>query len=514
MKRLLALVVAAGLFVISVIGVTLVLKANTPTTSYVDYIPVSGTTVTEELLGPNINPNTMVVMGSSELDPNYCMNAFTCPKNLYYNAGYNFNTMLVGAGYHQSLWHAVVAGAIGNDIVENGNGKLVFIVSEDWFSGTSNGARLSSYLSDELVEECMSNPNLSDETKDELRTRLNEELGSDNDVQLELATDPVSKAVATLKSVVEEPKRAYDNWALLSPHASDESSDASSSTLDYQSIDWGSVILNATQVAAEKSSSNSYGFSDFNWSKYFTNPNLANSETKLTRNNTSEYEDMALMLKICNELGIQTMVVMLPENGRWRDYTGYPVSERQNFYESIRTICSDNDVALADFSDYEYDMYFLSDTAHPGWKGWACMNQVIAAFQAGWVTERTVGQYVSALANTDLPYYVPVASIVLGDDGSRHISGRFENTSELDESDIELTFNLYDSNGTIVGQTTVNKDSISAGGVWVFDEALDVDQSTADKVAWCELATATGSWETWGDTSTTSSTSESTTSTQ
>lgn len=496
MKRLMALVVAALLFVASVVGVTLLLKANTPTTSYVDYIPVSGTTVTEDLLGPNINPSTMVVMGSSELIPSYCMNAFTCPKNLYYNTGYNFNTMLIGAGYHQSLWHAVVAGAIGNDIVEDGNGKLVFIISEDWFSGTYNSARLASYLSDELVEECMSNPNLSDETKDELRTRLNEELGSSNEVQLELATDPVSTTLASLKSILAQPQIAYTNWALLRPHASDESSDNSSSTLDYRSIDWGSIILNATQVAADSSTSNIYGFSDLNWNKYFTNSSLANSETKLKRNNTSEYEDFALMLKICNELGIQTMVVMTPENGLWRDYTAYPVSERQNFYESIRAICSDNSVALADFSDYEYDKYFLCDTAHPSAKGWACIDQVIAAFQAGWITERTVGQYISALNDTDLPYYVPVASIVLGDDGTRRISGRFENTATSDESDIELTFNLYGSSGTIIGQTTVNQDFITAGGVWVFDEVLDVDDATASKVAWCELATATGSWDT------------------
>ena len=83
-----------------------------------------------------------------------------------------------------------------------------------------------------------------------------------------------------------------------------------------------------------------------------------------------EYDDLRCFLKVCQELSIEPLLVNVPVNGLWYDYTGFPKDDRQQYYENIRTIAKEYGAQVADFSDRNIEPYFLEDTIHIGWKGW------------------------------------------------------------------------------------------------------------------------------------------------
>ena len=76
---------------------------------------------------------------------------------------------------------------------------------------------------------------------------------------------------------------------------------------------------------------------------------------------------MKLFLEVCEETGLEVMLINIPVNGYWYDYTGFPKADRQQYYQNIRDIAAEYDVTLLDLSDHEYTPYFLKDVMHLGW---------------------------------------------------------------------------------------------------------------------------------------------------
>lgn len=93
-----------------------------------------------------------------------------------------------------------------------------------------------------------------------------------------------------------------------------------------------------------------------------------------------EYADFSCFLDVCREVGLEPLVVVLPVHGAWYDREGVPASERQAYYERIRSLCDEAGAAYADFSSCEYEKYFLCDTVHPGWRGWVRIEQAFYDF--------------------------------------------------------------------------------------------------------------------------------------
>ena len=73
-------------------------------------------------------------------------------------------------------------------------------------------------------------------------------------------------------------------------------------------------------------------------------------------------------------------MTILPVHGAWYDREGVAHAERQAYYERIRGLCDDAGAAYADFSNCEYEKYFLCDTVHPGWCGWVRIEQAFYDF--------------------------------------------------------------------------------------------------------------------------------------
>ena len=96
--------------------------------------------------------------------------------------------------------------------------------------------------------------------------------------------------------------------------------------------------------------------------------------------NSKEYDDLKLFLSLCNELDLDVMLINIPVNGYWYDYTGFPKTEREQYYDNIWDIAYEYDENVLDLAVHEYTPYFLKDIMHLGWKGWVYVDEELYNF--------------------------------------------------------------------------------------------------------------------------------------
>ena len=99
---------------------------------------------------------------------------------------------------------------------------------------------------------------------------------------------------------------------------------------------------------------------------------------------SQEYEDLSCFLDVCEDLGIRPMLVMLPVNGYWYDYTGFPKEARADYYKKIthnrqKGITHRCWIILIRSTPNT----FLEDGVHIGKKGWAVINEDLYHFYQG-----------------------------------------------------------------------------------------------------------------------------------
>jgi D-alanine transfer protein len=90
-----------------------------------------------------------------------------------------------------------------------------------------------------------------------------------------------------------------------------------------------------------------------------------------------EYDDFKLLLDLCKDQGIKPLFVNVPVKGKWFDYIGFDKNDRDEYYKRINEMVQSYGFDLADFSQYEYDDYFLKDIFHIGWEGWVYINEAM-----------------------------------------------------------------------------------------------------------------------------------------
>lgn len=279
----------------------------------------------------------------------------------------------VGEAYDQSLWQAIAAGAYGNQVK---NKKAMIVVSPQWFfKNNGEQGKFASKFSYELYRQFVDNPNLSDETKAYVRSRV-EKLGVDGkatasanrDTPLDAVNDAVTAAAGDLRLRAELPS-VVGQAPLKSPvRAAGESTGEP---------DWNALLKEADASGDAASTTNDYGIYDAYWQK---NSSYSAERGQNFSQADDEYADLACFLQVCRETGIEPLVVILPVHGAWYDHQEVSADERQTYYERVRGIADAAGAAYADFSTCEYEKYFLCDTVHPGWRGWVRIEQAFYAF--------------------------------------------------------------------------------------------------------------------------------------
>ena len=386
MKKVYAFLIAIILVLISVKGIDIYLKKQL--TNNIDklYYYNSDIKNSNDYVMDNIlKKETIVVLGSSELFSN---DEIAYPPYLY-NYGYsNYNSILMGRGYMQSIHHAMSIGALSNNIKNN---KVVLIISPQWFTEAHLSSDIySSRFSEANYIEFLKNKNISKENKMKVAERLESLLTSDP-TELEkinkyediyLYHNDVNPINFLKIKIYDGFINLKNNYNLTKEFKNINNSINYNNYVDANEINYNKLLEKAESIAKIQCTTNEFGISD-NYFNTYVKDNLEsrkNSEQNSSYVKSKEYDDLQLFLDICKDLKIEPLLISVPVNGRWYDYTGFSKEDRNQYYQNIRDIASKNNVELADFSDKEYELYFLKDIMHLGWKGWVYLDEAIYNF--------------------------------------------------------------------------------------------------------------------------------------
>jgi len=337
------------------------------------------------LASPDISP----VYGSSEFS---AYSEFH-PSRMFEGKPTGFAPFLVGRGGTQDIIHALNMAALGGSLKDK---KITIILSSQWFSpeGIAPGY-FNQNFSPLHAYQMLFKDSLSESTKQQLSERLLDFPATFNEhptLQALLSQQVASGRRPSFQSVDLEIKGRIEMAAL-------EAKDAAKTILltrqlnpDYiaRNVTSTASVLPAWSVLKDKATeqgktvtqNNQFGILDEYYSEHIQTKLLENkgSAAKATLYPSPEYQDLKLLMQILQEVKAKPLFIIVPVNGPWYDYTGFPVAERKAYYARIETMVRDKGFQVANFGDHEYDAYFLQDIMHLGWKGWVNIDEALDQF--------------------------------------------------------------------------------------------------------------------------------------
>lgn len=337
-----------------------------------------------EVIRDNLNENSLVVLASSELQ--HGQDTPYHPKNMFKDN--SFQTMLIGAGHYQSLSHAITLAAIEPAMK---NRKVVLLVSPQWFRPKGIGSKaFASRFSESSFIDMLQNEKLSDATKQQITDRAVSLLRDDK---------PMQKRVVSYKELLLDHKKNHVNAVKFQLYKSFLNDKQKQSMLMLAAVegigkakeriltsgepDWSTYLADAEQDAKKKTSNNQFQISNkyYNWK---VKPQLGKRKGSSSASSyleSPEYDDLKCFLNVCRDLEIEPMVVLLPVNGKWYDYTKFPKDKLAQFYQKAGMTAHEYGAAkVVDLSEDSDKDYYLEDTIHIGWKGWVTVNEAIYQF--------------------------------------------------------------------------------------------------------------------------------------
>ncbi|HHX37256.1 MAG TPA: D-alanyl-lipoteichoic acid biosynthesis protein DltD [Clostridiaceae bacterium] len=394
MKRIISILVAFALFLVTVGYISHHQSDLTDVQLEImryDLSPAKQDNV--ELLAQLLDENSVLTMGSSELST---IGESTHPVQFYKDGQHDFDLVLLGQGYTQCLNQAISLAALAPYM---DNKQVVLILSAQWFTEEHiDPGAFASVFRMNMYREMLRNPELSDDLKVQMVNRCHEILGEDDlaerlSIQEELYLSDSANILERTTETIRAPFFKFQRGYQARKRAKDVESD----------FDWEQYLLerpfdlagqSATAISFEKRlevaeaegrasvTNNDFGIEDHYYNEYMkdTYDNRKDSEVDSRFTVSKEYEDLNLFLDVCAELNIEPMLVSVPVNGYWYDYTGFPIEEREGYYNNIVDICKQRSVQLLDLSAYEYTDYVLRDIMHLGWKGWVFIGYEIERF--------------------------------------------------------------------------------------------------------------------------------------
>ena len=335
----------------------------------------------KDIITENITPNTLVLLGSSELTAT--INENYHPKKIFnYN---DFNIMQIGTGYSQNIVQASTLGSIEGAIK---NRKVAIVESVQWFA--KGGLQKDAFLnkaSQEHIYNTMTNNKISKETKEKLINRVIE-LTGDNKGQNDIYRNYKEYFIENKGSFIDGEMLKIENYIYSFKNKTQFYSNKGK--IDYPlsgqntpNYDWDSLTNDFVEKIKKTTNNNEYAVDN----KYY-NTYLAKNYSSFRDSNkgtsyleSPEYIDYEIFLDVAKELGMEVEVIIFPVNGKWNDYTGVSKEMREQTYRNIEEIAKEyTNVKVLNYGNREYDDYFLFDVMHVGVKGWMQVERELYEF--------------------------------------------------------------------------------------------------------------------------------------
>ncbi|MDB4897442.1 MAG: alanine transporter [Firmicutes bacterium] len=328
----------------------------------------------------------LILLGSSELT---FQDEFH-PAKIFDSQPTGFSVYLIGSGYRQSIHNLLALSALGSDIKGK---RVVLFVTPTWFNGSISDTAYRKNFSPVQAYELVYTSPLSPALKQRAAHRLLA-LGSPG------TDDPVLRAglqslaagglwgktgycaLWPLGRLRLETLRIHDDMAVLKLVWQRGLKPRTRPVVHNPPPDWGQLLTAADIQAMQRSTTNQFGIQD-NYYTRFVAPRLEqlrNSATGDSWRNSSEYADLDLVIATLKELHVRPLVISLPVMGAYYDFRGHPAADRQAYYARIRALGQRDGVQVVDFGSQEYEMGFMRDPWHPGWKGAVQIAQAVDQF--------------------------------------------------------------------------------------------------------------------------------------
>lgn len=375
-SRLAALAAGIALALGAIALVCLLFPAQSLTREGIDYgyVYSGAKSSSVEFVEAAMTEESLLVFGSSELSTPKRL-VPQVPAQVFGTADYGLRLMLVGEAFDQSLWHAIALGAYQKAGIPRN--KVALIVTPGWFvDGGQDADTFGTRFSYSLYSDFCSNPQVPDEAKAYVRSRL-EELGTD-ETALNAASPVLPQDYLNAFAL-----KALDDLKLRQGLIEVRGKGIDLVDEEIPAIpDFETLRREAAETGEQMSTTNDWGVED----AFYTNqlePALADaqgSRADETYSDTPEYDDLNCFLDIADACGVEVLVVLSPEMGPYYDYIGIGQETRAASYERVRSIVAKHSAQLADFSDREYEKYFLYEIVHFGWTGWVDVEESLYRF--------------------------------------------------------------------------------------------------------------------------------------
>ena len=380
-------------FLISIVLVliTLIILDKTYVKKIEDYYKVSDNSVrystsyekykSKDIITENITPNTLVLLGSSELTA-------TINESYHPNKIFNyedFNIMQIGTGYSQNIIHAATLGSIEGVMK---NRKVAIVESVQWFAkgGLQNDAFLNK-ASQEHIYNTMINNKISKKTKEKLINRVIE-LTSNNKGQNDIYKKYKEYFIENKGSFIDGEMLKMDSYIYSFKnktqfYSNKGKTDYPLSGQNTPNYDWDSLTNDFVEEVKKTTNNNDYAVDNKYYNTYLAKnySTFRDSNKGISYLESPEYIDYEIFLDVAKELGVKVEVIIFPVNGKWNDYTGVSKEMREQAYRNIEEMAKKYDnVKVLNYGNREYDDYFLFDVMHVGVKGWMEVERELYKF--------------------------------------------------------------------------------------------------------------------------------------
>lgn len=328
-------------------------------------------------ISSNIDSNTFLMLGSSEF--HHGKNKAYHPSQIFRET--NMDVMCIGAAKNQSLSHAITLAAIAPKLETK---KVLILLSPSWFS--KNGidkAGFTARFSESNYLAMLDNKCLSDDLINRISTRTQEVLddnmsvydriksiGATNNKTVSLKAQILNKIH---KVVLSERELVSVGLTWAKHNHLTKNFEASSSGVVP---DWKALEKKYEAEFLKEADNEFYIRNNLYVKEVFPMiKERKDADANRTYGKSPEYKDLELLLDVCKESGIEAHLLLLPVNGYWYDYTGFPKENREIIVEKINDISVKYNVQFTSLFDECYTPGFLEDIVHPAGKGWIRINE-------------------------------------------------------------------------------------------------------------------------------------------
>jgi len=360
-------------------------------------------------ISDNIKDDTVLFMGSSEF--HHGAHTPTFPAKVLKKQG--IDAMCIGSSYNQSLSHATALVAVGPKLKSK---KVILMVSPSWFNPLGVAAHKSAFavrFSETEYIGMLKNTNIPVSVKKQIAARTVKLLGSDRAMRARvkkydrifLTNDArmTDMAFYSLRSVFLRQQEAMTVRVAWQMHqqkkteikenvrkrsklsreeARREARMAAEAAARPEGPDWNTLSALAEAQFA-RTSHNEFFMSD---ELYRTKvrpimKKKRGTETKMSYASSPEYGDLKLFLDVCRAENMKVQIVILPMNGYWFDYAGFPEAQRRACIPKIKKLAAQyKNTQVTDLYKYSYTKGFFMDTVHPAAKGWLKIDEAVYKF--------------------------------------------------------------------------------------------------------------------------------------